>query len=269
MSTETQEAAFEGGELILRSLHELFGYAIDGRDAYALGKAKDFLFDERTWTIRYLVADTGSWLSSHKVLISPQHLMLPEVGVFPSVLPVNLTKDEVEACPLLSEDAPVSRRYELAYARYHGQYPYWAGPDLWGPAAFPIAPPPQPTAEELERHERELEQIEDCHLRSAKEVMGYHIGAVDGSVGHVEDLIMDAQTWTIHWMIVDTRNWLPGRKVLIAPRWVRSFDWEVRKARVDLTVQQIKESPPFDPHEPINRGYGEQLYDYYGMVIEP
>lgn len=252
--------------VMLRSVKDLFGYTIDGRDEYTIGKVKDFLFDESQWAIRYLVADTGSWMSSHKVLISPGHLLLPEVGVFPSSIPVNLTKAQVEECPPLAQDAPVSRRYEMAYARYHGQYPYWAGPEIWGTTAFPMASMPEPSGEEMLRYERELKDIESCHLRSAKEVIGYHIEGIDSGVGHVDDLIMDACSWTIQWMVIDTRNWLPGRKVLIAPEWIQAFEWEMRKARVKLTKEQIKNSPPFDPHAPINKGYGDQLYDYYGAI---
>jgi hypothetical protein len=105
----------------------------------------------------------------------------------------------------------------------------------------------------------------DPHLRSAKEVTGYRIHANDGEIGHVEDFIVDDQTWTLRYMIIDTSNWLPGsRKVLVSPTWIDSVDWLENKVDMDLTVDQIKQGPEYDPSEPINRTHEVRLYDFYG-----
>ena len=99
---------------------------------------------------------------------------------------------------------------------------------------------------------------------STKEVSGYHIHAFDGSIGHVDDFIVDDESWVIRFLVVDTKNWLPGRKVLIAPLWVDAIDWESRQVRVDMTMEAVKNAPEFDPEAPINREYEERLYDYHG-----
>ena len=86
-------------------------------------------------------------------------------------------------------------------------------------------------------------------------------------MGHVEDFILDDATWTLRYMVVDTRDGVPGRKVLVAPAWVEDFDWGQEKALVALTQEQIKESPRFDPRTPINREYEDRLYDFYGRPV--
>jgi hypothetical protein len=104
----------------------------------------------------------------------------------------------------------------------------------------------------------------DPHLRSVGEVAGYHIEASDGEIGHIEDFIFDDETWKIRYVVVDTKNWLPGRKVLVSPLWVEDVSWRKRRVRVDLTQEEIKSSPEYDPTAPVNRQYEERLYDYYG-----
>jgi hypothetical protein len=108
------------------------------------------------------------------------------------------------------------------------------------------------------------EQDRDPHLRSTKEVIGYHIQAVDGEIGHVEDLIVDDEEWFLRYLVVDTRNWLPGKAVLVAPGWAKRVDWVKRKVHVDLPQEAIRDSPEFDPSRPVNREYEVRLYDYYG-----
>jgi hypothetical protein len=104
----------------------------------------------------------------------------------------------------------------------------------------------------------------DRHLQSARDVMGYRIAATDGEIGHVDDFIVDDETWALRYMVVDTRNWLPGRKVLVATEWIREVRWTDASAVVDLTREAVRSSPEFDPAAPINREVEVQLYDYYG-----
>jgi hypothetical protein len=105
----------------------------------------------------------------------------------------------------------------------------------------------------------------DPHLRSAEEVAGYHIHANDGEIGHVEDFIVGDGSWTVRYMLVDTRNWLRGRKVLVAPAWIKSVSWLEGKVDVNLTKEQIKNSPEYDPSVPVNREYETHLVEFYGL----
>jgi hypothetical protein len=244
---------------MLRSVSELFDYVLTAKDG-EIGRCRDFLFDDRHWAARYMVADTGKWLPGRKVLISI--LSLGEPDWTSRHFPVNLTKEQIEESPSLDEDAPVSRRYETEmFDYYHWPY-YWAGADVWGGGPYPLA---YAAATPVRKPETAPdEHPEESHLRSVKEVKGYHIRATDGEIGHVEDFIVDDADWVLRYMVVDTRNWLPGRKVLVTPLWIESIEWAERQVQVDLTKEGVKESPEYDPAQPVNREYEVQLYDYYG-----
>lgn len=241
----------------MRSVKEIMGYVLQAEDG-EIGRCKDFLLDDQRWTVRYMVADTGKWLPGRKVLISPVSLGSPDWGA--RLFPIRLTKKQIEDAPKLQEQAPVHRRYEVEFHAFYGWPFYWAGAHTWGPVAYPAplydsqaAEDPIPDADP-----------ENCFLRSVNELMGYHIEAVDGDIGHIEEFIVDDESWTVRYMVIDTRNWLPGRKVLIPPTWIESADWLERTVAVDLTRGQVERSPEYDPSAPVNREYESKLYDFYG-----
>ncbi|MGD2245276.1 MAG: PRC-barrel domain-containing protein [Candidatus Aminicenantes bacterium] len=240
---------------MLRSLNELFGYSIAAVDG-DLGKVHDFLFDEILWIARYLVVDTGGWLPGKKVLLVPSSLGEPDWKT--QTFPVNLNKEMVENSPEIAEDMPVSRQHEIELHKHYRWIPYWTV----GVRVGEVVPP---SAAKEEKKEEETDKKEgDPYLRSIREVTGYHIHATDGDIGHVEDFIADVRTWMVRYMVVDTKNWLPGRKVLVAPDWIDRISWPDSKVQVDLSREKIKNSPEFNPSEPINRKYEERLYDFYG-----
>lgn len=246
---------------MLRSTKELRGYKLAAADG-PIGTVKDFLFDETHWTIRWMVADTGDWLPERKVLISP--ITLGEPDWHSQLFPVRLTKSEIEKSPGLSADEPVSREYETRWFKQYGYPEYWSGMNAWGGAMAPGAL--------FDRHEQANQvgnppETGTNTLRSSDEVMGYHLHAQDGEVGHVEDFIVDSKPWTLRYMVVDTHNWLPGRKVLIAPDWITTIQWEHRAVAVDLSREGVKGSPEYKPSEPINREYEARLFDYYGRPV--
>ena len=98
---------------------------------------KDFYFDDLAWVVRYLVVETGSWLSSRKVLISPIAIGHPDWAE--RVLPVSITKEQVKNSPDIDTDKPVSRQHEMQYLGYYGYPSYWGGAGLWGSGAYPGA----------------------------------------------------------------------------------------------------------------------------------
>jgi hypothetical protein len=246
---------------MLRSVQAITGFVLQAEDG-DVGRCKDFLLDDTFWTVRYMVADTGKWLPGRRVLISPISLGQPDWTQ--GRLPVRLTKKQIEEAPGLDEDAPVSRRYEMKYHTYYGYPYYWGGGGVWGEGPYPSL---LYTGEKKETESADDQEPEDVHLRSANEVTGYHIHASNGEIGHVEDFILDDETWIVQYMAVDTRNWLPGRKVLVAPAWITSIDWPKNEVTVDLTREAVKGSPEYNPAAPVNREYEAKLYDYYGRPV--
>ena len=247
---------------MLRSIDEMEGYGLQATDG-EIGRCKDFLFDDETWVVRWMVADTGTWLPGRKVLISP--VSLGEPHWTSRRFDVLLSKHDVESAPGLEAHQPVSRQYEAELFRYRGYTPYWGGAGLWGLAAIPTGL--REGGAEAWHEERVLTEErpkDDAHLRSVDEVTGYGIRATDGDIGHIEDLIVDDESWVIRYLVIDTRNWLPGRKVLVLPSHVRSISVGASRVELDLTRQQVKDSPEFDATAPINRAYETRLYDFYG-----
>lgn len=237
---------------MLRSLYSLNSMPIQALDG-EIGAVSDFYFDDQDWVVRYMVADTGGWLSGRRVVISPAAIGTLSGGV--DALPVNLTKKQIEESPSLSLDEEISREQEEELARYYGWPSYWGEyTGMVNSAAYGA----------VRDSRRSAGVARESHLRSVGEVTGYHIQAEDGEIGHVEDFIADTDLWVIRYLAVATRNWLPGRKVLLAPNWIREVSWHERKVFVDLTREVIRESPEYDPGEAVNRQYETGLYDYYG-----
>jgi uncharacterized protein YrrD len=250
---------------------------IDGE----IGSVKDFFFDDKFWTIRYLVVTTGSWLNRKQVLISPYFLKNISHGT--ELIHVNLTKREVENSPSADTDKPVSRQFEEDYYKYYGAPVYWGGPYMWGTsAAIPRNRDEWKTSGSMgsrptesrsmesgsmgsgSTESRSIEHNWDPHLRSTKDVSGHNIQATDEKIGDVDDFIIDDENWTIRYFIVDTGNWLPGKKVLISPQWIDRISWEDSKVFVNVTSDSIKNAPEYDETLSLTRDYETSLYNYYG-----
>ena len=243
----------------------LKGFAIRATDG-ELGSVDQVYFDDETWAVRYLVVDTGGWLCGRRVLISPFSIIRTDWDA--KRLDVALTKKQVENSPNIDTNRPVSRQHEAAYLGYYGYPYYWAGPNLWGPGWGPgfyragLAVPATASAEAVA--ERTRKESTDSHLRSADAVTGYHIHAADGEIGHVDGFVVDDEAWAIRYIEVATRNWLPGKKVLVSPSWIERVSWPTSKVYVGLSREAIKDAPEYIESSPITREYESQLYDHYG-----
>jgi len=229
---------------MIRSIKRLYGDKLGASDG-DIGHVKDFYFDDQNWAIRYLVADTGSWLPGRQVLLSPHVLgRLVNAG---KVLIVNLTRKQIENCPSIESHKPVSRQYEEEYYRYYGWPFYWRGDALWGMGGVPILELPQKSLA-AERTPVIGPQTEpaDGHLRSTQAVNGYHIQASDGTIGHVCDFMMEDESWAIRQLVIKTGHRLSGKEVQIAADKVDRISWDESKVFVNLSVEAILKSPVCD-----------------------
>ena len=230
------------------------GFKLNSLDG-EIGKAKDFYFDDLHWTIRYLVADTGGWLTGRQVLISPYVLVAADKGE--EYITVDLTKQQIENSPSLSSDKPVSQQFELDYHGYYGYPMYWGGLSMWG-----VDPYIQRDREQW-YESTPVEKKGDPNLRSTREVSGYHIQATDGEIGHVDDFIIDDQTWAIRYLIIDTVNWWSGKKVLVSPRWIERVSWDESKVFINLPREIIQQSPEYMQEILLMRDYETRLHQHY------
>jgi hypothetical protein len=164
---------------------------------------------------------------------------------------VGLTRAQVENSPPVEADKPVYRQQEeAALSRYYNYRFYWVGPYRWGLLAYPGMPPvPAPVVAEMAARERESVQG-DPSLRSARDITGYYIAVRDGDIGHVDDFLVDDRAWAIRYLIVDTRNWWPGKKVALSPEWIKTVSWADSRVHVDLQREEIKAAPEYERADP-------------------
>jgi len=236
---------------------DLMGYKLGAKDG-DIGRVKDFYFEDTNWTIRYLVADTGTWLSGRLVLISP--FALAGVDEETRHFNVKLTKDHIERSPSIDTHKPVSRQFEAEAARHYGWPMYWYGPALWGPTPYPLyeAAPGEARNNPAVAHERG-----DPHLRSASEVAGYHLHATDGDLGHVRDFLIADEDWAVRYIIIETGTWWAGKKVLIPTQWIREMNWERSKVYVDVSQEAIKSAPEYSDDLRLSRDFEQKLFRAY------
>jgi hypothetical protein len=252
-----------------KDLQDLTIVATDG----AIGDVKDFFFDDEAWAIRYLVVDAGSWFSSRKVLVSPIAAGKPDWAS--KQLPVSLTREQVKNSPDIDTDMPVTRQHEIDYLDYYSYPYYWGGMGLWGADAYPTALLPgyggygSPTAireETANAQARAAARLrdQDPHLRSCNAVVGYHIEASDGEIGHVKGMFVDEDSWAIRYLVVSTSNWWLGHDVLVAPQWIKSINWGRQTVSVDLTRDGLKHAPSYDPTLPLAREMEIAVFQHHG-----
>lgn len=260
---------------MLRNLSDFEECVIGATDG-DVGHVKDLYFDDHAWAVRYLIVDTGSWLSGRKVLISPISIHEPDWPAHR--LAAALTRAQVKDSPDIDTDKPVSRQHETRYLGYYGYPAYWGGAGMWGGGMIPMAMYPGYAALPVGAADRERATLEgaqadharhrddDPNLRSCQDVIGYHIHATDGEVGHVEGFLIDDETWAIRYLVVNTSNWWLGHKVLIAPEWIDGVHWSDQTVTVELSREAVKAAPPYDPSAALERQHETGLHTHYGRA---
>lgn len=219
---------------MLQNIKDLYGNKLAALDG-DIGHVKDFYFDDKTWVIRYLVADTGTWLTGRLVLLSPH--AFGRLDADGKQLHINLTRQQIENSPPIESHKPVSRQYEIDYYRHYGWPTYWAGAGMWGSSGFPVITPPAPEeVAVLQLHHHR----DDKHLQSTHAVNGYHIHTPDGPIGHVSGFMVDDKSWAIRALVVETGHWYSGKEILIKPVEVERISYEESTVFVNLSKETIQ-----------------------------
>jgi hypothetical protein len=261
---------------MLRSMRELTGCAISATDG-TVGHVSDCYFDEQRWALRFLVVETGSWLATRKVLISPYAIARADwTG---RVLAVSITREQVRASPDIDTDKPVSRQHELKFLRHFGYPDYWLGGGLWGSAAYPgamltgvgysasgaqflveqaAAASPEGTAAQASEA--------GPHLRSGNTLLRYHIEARDGGLGQVKGLLFDEDSWAIRYLIVETSSWWLGHQVLLPPDWIQDLSWADATISVSVAREAVRNAPVYDSSVPLSREQEQSFFEHHGRA---
>ena len=230
---------------MLQSIKQLHGSKLGASDG-DIGHVKDFYFDDQTWAVRYVVADTGNWLPGRQVLLSPHAIGgLHHAG---NVLRVKLTRKKIEDSPTIESHKPVTRQHEEEYHRYYGWPAYWLGYGMWGESGVSILEKPAKTLPGESAAANGLRpKRAEAHLRSTQAVSGYHLQATDGIIGYVCDFIMDDKRWAIQQLVIKTGHRFTGNEVLIPVSKVDRISYDDSAVFVNLTKEAVEKSPGYHP----------------------
>lgn len=247
---------------MIHNIKSLTGFSIGATDG-EIGKVKEFYFDDETWAIRYLIVETGSWLFGRKVLISPHAIVNSDWEN--KIFKVNLTKEHVRNSPDIDTDKPVSRQHEILLSEYYPWPAYWSGGFWAGGIGMTgmMAPGTPPLEQAIAEETGPARKKSNPHLRSTETVAGYSVKATDGNIGDIEDFLLEEGTMNIDFIVVDTRSWFPGKKVLLSPKWIREINWNSSEVVVNATTEQVRKSPEYDADKPLSDAYAEGLENYY------
>ena len=263
---------------MLKNISDLKNYAISASDG-EIGHLKDFYFDDKSWVVRYLVVETGSWLFSRKVLISP--IAINHINWDDKLLSIHQSKEQIKNSPDIDTDKPVSRQHEIIYNGYYNYPLYWGGGGLWGVEDYPTSLLPNQvtgnanfprnvgalTADEI----KDTEKF-DPHLRSFDEISRYKIQTPEGEIGHVKGFLVNEANWLVRYLVVDTNNWWPSHGVLVEIGRLAEVRWADKTIVVNLSRESIKDAPSYDSSRELT--YEDELalqrhYDQlgYGLTV--
>lgn len=218
---------------------QLRHYAIHATDG-DIGGCQDVLIDDKQWVVRYIVADTNTWLPlSRKVVITPVSIELLDQDE--DKIAVTLSKAALKDSPSLEEHQPVSREYESLLYQYFGYGYYWTGPGAWGEYAHPL--------ELVDNYDKAQSLVveDNSHLRSCDELTGYAIALSDGRTGHVDDFIIQWPQWSVSHLVVSLNDWLPGgKRVRIDCRHIIRVDWAEQCIELDIAKKELENAIPAD-----------------------
>ncbi len=239
-----------------------------------VGSVKDFLFDDQTWKIRWMAVEAGPWLAGRRrVFIHPSAiapLALPPKPTLPMMsspstlqLSVNLTRAQIAGGPHAHEDQPVTKDMEALLYDYYGSDPYWGASHFGG--AMPNGE--LRIVEDAARRnaDAQVPPVDGAdHLHGLASITGYHVHALDGDIGHVENVLADDANWEIRYLVVATRNWWPGKVVQLSPYAVKDIDWFGRSINMNVSRDQVRSAPAWDPLAAIDAVSEEQLHRHFG-----
>ena len=260
---------------MLRDVNNLYGISVAASDGL-IGEVRDCYFDDQTWTIRFFVVETGAWLGGRRVLISP--IALHDLDLAGKTITASLTLDQVKRSPDVDTTMPVSRQHEVEQFGYYGYPFYWGEPQLWGGgprpgmslAGYPSMQVPHLPATTTSLVDAQIklhrDRGDDLHLRSCHAVERYHIHATDGDIGHVDSFLLDDETWSVRYLVVNTSDWWLGHQVLVAPRWIADISWLDATVSVDLTRHAVKDAPTYDTKALPNQEQERNLLAHYSRA---
>lgn len=224
----------------------------------------DLYIDDRDWAVRYVVADIGGFLTGRKALLGTDIVGRPDVDK--GEWPVDADKDDLESAPSPEASPPVSEQQTTRLYRADEPYP----PVILGPSGAAYTPfMAEHQLDQLYR-ERELadatESRGDAHLRSLGEIQGYGIlGEGKERIGSVKDHLVNPLDWRVRYIVADTGDWLPGRKVVLPVDALGTPSWERGEIAVELNRHQVESSPEPEDLSGLKEAEDESIFRHFRL----
>ena len=223
---------------MFRSVQRLYGETLAASDG-EIGQVKDFYFDNQNWAVRYLVVDADSWLPGREVLVSPHSLTCLDHDK--QSLRINLTRKQIRNSPSIQSHQKVSRQFEEEYCRYYGLPRYWQGEALRDMSGFPVSEratislPGKPLASGDAQWKRSM-----ASLLSTKAAVGGGPEGGDNAMGHIQDFMIDLQSWAIRQLVVKTGHRFSSEGLGIPTNRVERISWDKSSMFINLTRDLVE-----------------------------
>lgn len=205
-----------------RNVNSLIGRSITATDGQ-IGEVNEFYFDDESWEIRYVIVKTGYWLAGRKVLIPPDVLLKGFSLLEP--FSANLTKEQIRFSPDIDTDKSICRQQEMDLHEHYKIKINWESGlcvDMTG-INNPFLVIDRRLWAEVDKNDKGPDDV--SHLQGTGKIIGYHVHATDGEIGHVKDFIIDDQTWQLEYLVVDIHKWIEEKKVLIPVGQIEVVEW--------------------------------------------
>ncbi len=243
---------------MLKNLAELRKLRIHAKDG-DIGAVHSFLFDDASWTVRYLVVETSGWLTDRQVLISP--MAISNVHWDAQKVELALTKKQIEDSPKIATDLPITRQHEVELVGHYGWPVYWQSLAPEMPWYFDVSNHERLASMKLRPHDSIEVEGYDPHLHSTKSVVGYRIHTTDGFLGLVEGFVADDRSWMIRYMVIDATDQLSGKKVIVGINWIETINWNDREVNVSITKDAYTDCPEYNPEGTIDREFEVKVHE--------
>ena len=231
---------------VLRNTRDFECYRLLSADG-ELGRVEAFYFDNKSWLIRYLGVNIGKQPGQRCFLVST--VSIGEIDEQHQTLYIELTSRQVENSPRVNPRRALTRDDEVAYYNHLGWKPYWES---------------EPPLENLSASGEAAEFfLITSRSNQSNNIRGFEVSALDGGIGHVDDLIIDTRYWVIRYLCIDADDWIKKKYLLIYPAWINHVRWKTRQMSVGLKRKQLKAAPLFEPAQIIDPDYEARLFQHY------
>jgi hypothetical protein len=229
-------------------------FAVRSSEGKIVGKVSDFLFDDLSWIIRYLVIDTSKTLGRQQVVVLT--LSIAHIDWENRVIPVNLTTHNVKESPEIPAGTPIPRQIEQKIYQYYGRTPYWgAGTSLGAQAIADIV-----NNQKGGLVDKLTKNVFDSHLRSIQALSMFKMASSTGEIGRIVDFLTESNIWFIRYLVIERSD---RSHVLFSPQWIQEVNWPDEMMVTELNRGLIEKMPSYEYGTPVSRTFEEELFRHF------